>query len=156
MSIQTTYTGMEAGFAGQIANIIPYVTVSKVSEGGYGFGLAVVRGTADNQAKLPSATGQDFQGVSVYTLGAYAQSDDVSAYGDEEVSTVLKKGFIWVITEEAVVPGDDVFFRHTAGAGGTVIGSFRSSADTATADQITGATFESTAGAGEIALIYIS
>ncbi|MCK5603142.1 hypothetical protein KAR91_14770, partial [Candidatus Pacearchaeota archaeon] len=67
---------------------------------------------------------------------------------------IIDLGRIHVVTEQSVVPGDTVFFRHTA-PGAEVIGSFRKDADTANADQIQGASFESTTGAGGIAVIQL-
>jgi hypothetical protein len=66
-----------------------------------------------------------------------------------EEASVLSKGRIWVRVEEAVAPGDGVFFRHTAGGGGSVIGYFRNDADTATCDQVDAARWiKGSAGAG--------
>ena len=49
--------------------------------------------------------------------------------------------------DEAVSAGDPVFFRHTGAAAD--IGKFRNDADTANADAVAGAKFESsTTGAG--------
>ena len=156
MPIQTVYPGdMSAGFEGQIADINPSEIISKVAEGNINFGLAVVRGTSDQQGILPSATGDEFIGVSAYTLAAYASADDESKIEDEKIANLLRRGYIWVKTEQAVVPGNPVFFRHTTGTG-TVIGAFRKDADTAKADAIVGATFESTAAIGGIALIRIA
>lgn len=152
MPVQTAYANIDAAFEGLIADMNPQEVVTKIAEGDVAFGRAVVRGTADDQAILPSATGQALVGVTAYTLGAYAH-DTEDIYADTEEMNVVRSGYVWVITEQAVVPGDSVFFRHTAGAGGTVIGAFRKDVDTASADQIVGATYETTSGAGELALI---
>lgn len=48
----------------------------------------------------------------------------------------LRKGRVWVLAETAMVDGANPFIRFAAGAGGTVLGSFRNSADTATAVQM--------------------
>jgi hypothetical protein len=49
----------------------------------------------------------------------------------------LRKGRAWVYAETAMVDGSNPFIRFATGAGGTVLGSFRNSADTATAAQLT-------------------
>ena len=67
---------------------------------------------------------------------------------------IMKSGRIYALCEDGCVPGDDVFFRHTTGTG-TEIGALRTDADTATADQITGATWETTTAAGEIGIIQL-
>lgn len=118
------------------------------------FGLAVVQGTADNQVKLAVATGGDFRGITVRNLSVSNDSaTGLAAYADGEAVTYRNFGSIVVVAEVAVTKDDPVFFRHTAGAGGTVIGSLRNDADTATADAITGAYFAETAAIGDLVRI---
>lgn len=148
MPVQTSYGNLPVAFNGQIADINPNEIISKVAEGNIGFGYPVVRGTSENQGKIPSATGQKFIGVCAYTLGAYSSSDDVSKVEDTRIANVLRSGYVWVTTEQAVVAGDPVYFVHTA-----TVGKFRKDANTDKADAITGATFETAAGIGELVLI---
>src|SRR3990172_9189666 len=49
---------------------------------------------------------------------------------------IRRQGRIWVFIDETVTPQSPVFVRHTAGAGGTVLGAFRLTADTATAEAV--------------------
>lgn len=158
MGVQDSYTvDHVVGFQGGVVDSSLKNIISKMIEAGpIVAGLAVVRGTGDNQVKLASATGADFMGVTVATTAGQADGSDVFAYETGDASNLLGFGRIYVTCEDGCVPGDTVFFRHTAGAGGTVIGSFRTDADTATADQITNATFESTAGVGELAILQLS
>ena len=157
MSVQTSYTVEHAvGYAGGVVDSSLKNIISKVVEtGSIIAGLAVVRGTGDNQIKLAAATGADFMGVSVNTTAGQADGDDIFAYDANEAINLLGFGRIYVLCENGCVPGDAVFFRHTTGTG-TVIGSFRTDADTATADEILNATFESTAAAGELAILQLS
>ncbi len=95
------------------------------------FGLMVRQGTAAEQLQNFSAAGQDAIGVTVHRHTEKAKTtgtaEEIAASGGK--ADVLRKGRIWVATEEAVAIGDDVFFRHTASGGNTVIGRFRTDAD---------------------------
>lgn len=148
MSVQTTYGNMGKAFAGLLADINPKEVVSKVAEGVISYGYPVVRGTAETQGKIPAGTGGKFLGVCVYTLGGYSSTDNISKVNDKEVANVARSGYIWVTVEQAVVAGDPVYFVHT-----TTVGKFRKDANTNLADAISGATFETAAAIGELALI---
>lgn len=129
------------------------------------FGRAVVRRTTGanvkgKSIKLPDAASQEFQGVSerihsvVDPTNASSNPGAASAFQD---LTAVHEGEMLVDVEEAVTAGDPVFFRHTAGAGGTKLGIFRNDADTASADQVTGAKFTGTStGAGTVAASFNS
>ena len=67
MPIQTAYTNAHLpAYEGQMADLALSNPISKVAEGSdINFGRAVVRGTADKQAVLPSSTGQAFVGITV-------------------------------------------------------------------------------------------
>ena len=124
-----------------------------------GFGIMVRRDVTnpEDQFDVFSATGQDPVGVLVHT---HAQEDptlaDPLGVALLEPASVLRRGRIWVVVEEAVAVGDPVFFRHTAGAGGSEIGAFRNDADTASCDQITNAQWlQGSAGAG-VALLELN
>lgn len=123
-----------------------------VAEGGdIAFGLAVVQGTADNQVKIATATGGTFRGITVRNLSISNDgTTGLAAYAEDAPITYRNFGSIVVVAEVAVSKDDPVYFRHTAGAGGTVLGSLRNDADTATADQITGAFFAESAAIGEL------
>ena len=126
------------------------------------FGLAVTRvagGAADDRpprAALPTGaggiTGGAFLGVAVADV-TLEQLAAAVGYSIDDALTYRRVGRIWVLVEEAVVLGDDVFVRHAAGAGGTQLGAFRTSADTATAAQVPGASFRSIAGIGGLAIV---
>jgi len=121
------------------------------------FGRAVVRGTTvDDSAVLPSAAAQEFVGVVARVhsdVDPLAPTDSVAPF--KKMSAVYQ-GLMLVEVEEAVAAGDPVFFRHTAGAGGTKLGVFRNDADTATADQITGAKFETSTTSAGLAVISLN
>jgi len=157
--VQTAYEAEHApAFEGQRSSLVLTNINSKVAEGNdIAFGRAVVRGTDDNQAQLPSATGEDFMGVTEMTSAWSEREDGEHVYRENQEMNIIDFGDVWVYTEQAVVPGDPVFFRHTAAvAPNDVVGRFRKDADTANADQIPGATFETTAAAGELARIHLT
>ncbi len=52
---------------------------------------------------------------------------------------LLHKGRVWVIPEDSPTVNSAVFCRFSAGAGGSVRGTFRTTADTATAAQVVSA-----------------
>jgi len=67
---------------------------------------------------------------------------------------IIDFGRMYAVCEDGCVPGDDVFFRHTTGTG-TTIGAFRTDDDTNTADQVAGATWETTTSAGGLGIIQL-
>lgn len=66
---------------------------------------------------------------------------------------LMRTGRIWVKVEEAVNNGDQAFARFASGAGGTQLGSFRKSADTATAVALPNAYYRSNALAAGYAVL---
>ncbi len=151
MSVQTAYAlEHEEGFVGQCADLQLTNILSRSVEGAESdFGLGVVRGTADDQCILASATGGSFVGITVRTLAGIADTAGDRKYQVGESANLIDEGVIYAICEDGCVPGDDVFFRHTTGTG-TVIGALRTDADTATADQIANAVWVTITAAGEI------
>jgi hypothetical protein len=160
MPVQTSYTAEHAAaFEGQRANLSLINITSKVVElaAGIPFGRAVVRGTADNQCLLPTATGQDFLGITEMTTAWAENSSDLHLYEQYREANIIDFGEVWVYTEQSVVPGDPVYFRHTAEASPlNVLGRFRKDASTANADLIQGATWETTTAAGGIGKIKLN
>lgn len=123
-----------------------------------GFGIMVRRDATnpEDQFDIFSATGQTPLGVLVHT---HAQQDptlaDPLGVALLETASVLRRGRIWVVVEEAITVGDDVYFRHTAGTG-TEIGAFRNDADTASCDQITNAQWLIGSAAAGVALLELN
>jgi len=155
----TDYSAKHAvAVEGQRANLGLTNITSKVAEDSdIAFGRAVVRGTADNQAKLPGASGQSFLGVTEMTSAWAANASDVHLYAENREMNIIDFGEIWVYTEQSVVPGDSVFFRHTADTAPLdVVGRFRKDLSGGDADQIIGASFETTTAAGGLAKIKIN
>lgn len=113
-------------------------------------------GDADNTVRAPAATGE-VTGFNPRGVTIYEASSPNNPYAIGDVIGLLKRGRIWVATEEAVTPASTPFVRFAAGAGGTVLGAFRASADTATAVALPGAKFVSTqATPGGLVLLEIN
>jgi len=158
LDVRTTagQQGVPFTIANLSANLTLNPVVPNVAPQPIGFGLAVVMnpapGSADDSATLPSGAGQKLAGIAERIHSNVDPTD--AGVGNGQISpgqsmTVGKRGTWLVAVESAVAKGDPVFFRHTAGAGGTVLGAWRNDADTATADAVLQAQFETTTtGAG--------
>lgn len=120
------------------------------------FGVCVVLASNEDEGcQLPDGSGDVPLGV-VVRSEAYARGTELGDTGLKPATTmgVLRKGTIWVATEDAVDPGDAVRVRKVAGVG-EQLGKFRASADSTDCSVLTGATWlTSTSGAG-IALLEV-
>jgi len=157
--VQTSYLAEQvAAFEGQRSDLGLINITSKVAEDGdIPFGRAVVRGTADNQAKLPTTGSQAFMGITEMTTAWSENASNLHLYERYREMNIIDFGLVWVYTEQSVVPGDAVYFRHTADTAPLdVVGRFRKDASGADADLIVGASFESTTAAGGIALVNLN
>lgn len=159
MPVQTSYTAEHiAGFEGQRVDLGLTNITSKVAEAGdIPFGRAIVQGTGDDQGKLPTATGQIFLGITEMTTAWSENASDLHVYQQYREVNIIDFGEIYVYTEQSVVPGDVVYFRHTADTAPLdVVGRFRKDASGGDADLIQGAKFTSTTAAGGIAKIKLN
>jgi hypothetical protein len=160
--IQTSYSyDMVVAFAGQLADLNDNESRSGNLEGAINipFGIGLKKGAADDGYIVPTLIGDICVGISVHThaidtIGLSGLSPTTAGIQPGEVFTVLRRGYIWVKVEEAVNRGDPVYMRYAAGAGGTILGSFRKSADTATASLVKGAQYMSTALAAGYAVLF--
>jgi len=144
--VPTTYTDeTPIGLPGNIATGEPNDRSTRVIETGSGavaFGVAVVAGTADQTAKLPTATGQDFVGVACVDKNIpVGNGEDQYVAGDNAL--VLYRGCVYVTVSEAVAYRDPVAFNFTTGAFGTT--------DDATTDLVANGVWESSAASGQVA-----
>jgi hypothetical protein len=147
MATQTSYDLHPAiGFPGQIANPSQFQNVDSAfvePSAGLAPGLAVIRGTADNQAAALTSGGE-ILGVTVARAAR-----ETADFAENEVVGVMTKGRIYVEVENAVSAGAQAYARHdSSGAGGNTVGAFRSDADTASARLFPGVFVTSTSGAG--------
>jgi len=155
---QTVYSiNQAAAQAGQLYDLGENDVVSAVDHNeAVPFGVAVVQGAQDNECKLPASAGDMAKvlGVSllVQTKEQSLLTSIVNNPAGSDIS-VLRKGRVWVQVEEAVQAFSPVFVRFAAGAGGSQLGAFRASADTASAGQVDGCAFRSSAVSGGFAVV---
>ena len=86
----------------------------------------------------------------------HAHEIQTTGIPDDGMVSIVSKGQIYMITEQAVTPADPVFVRfNAAGATGTTpaVGQVRKDADTAKADAVTSARFMGVAAAGALVLV---
>jgi hypothetical protein len=90
-----------------------------------------------------SVTLADFEGIALYdhsmVPNVVPSQDQTAEYHDADTVSVMRKGAIWVETEDACSAGGDVYVRVAASGANTQLGAFRSDADSANAVAVTGA-----------------
>jgi len=155
---QLTYpTDLVIGIAGQAADTGAIDVISRASEEAVAFpyGCAVVAGTDPDVQALLASGAADLLGVAMHS---HAAENDIAAADsvlDGRMFNVLRDGRIYVVVEEAVTPASTVFVRISAGGGGSQLGAFRASADTATALACAGARYLTSAGIAGVAVLEI-
>ncbi len=142
----------DANYIGQIdtAQISNEVTAKLVNSNA-AFGLGLVATTNANEAALPSVTGGRMIGVSTRKHSVSSVYNDANGVGYTENGGIAinNLGYIIAQVELPVVKGTNVFLRHTLNGATTLVGAFRSDADTANADEVTNVKFaESVTGTG--------
>ena len=160
---QTTYSrNFEAAFAGMLGDsgdhrIGSYLNVEG-SDIPAGILVALV---GEGQAELVEATGDLLAGGVLKTFArdpgdASGALSGTAVIKSGHMMPVLEEGAVWLLGEEAMAVGDDVFVRFAAGAGGSQLGAVRNDADTASARQVLGArVLKASTGAGPV-LVYLS
>jgi hypothetical protein len=159
--IQTTYGyDFPVGFAGQLAGQNDAEIVSGVLEGAVNipFGVGLKKGASDDGYVLPAGGGDLIEGIAIHSHSRDNQGSATMVPATAGVLVtqgfnVLRRGNCYVLVEEAVSAHDPVYCRYAAGGGGSQLGSFRKSADTATAGLVKGAKYLTSAGAGGIAKV---
>ena len=151
MTVQTSYErNIDAAFEGLLGDRNPKILVTKIVEAadGINFGRAVSRGT--NKAKQVLLGAADFVGITYRSLEREVQargSTDIK-YTDKDECGVLQNGYIWLRTTNACDAGDQVKVNTTTGV-------FGSGAKGNGEVNLDGATWESKAAAGGLALLYL-
>ena len=120
------------------------------------YGIAVIEGTLDEEMLAVTNAAQPLLGVTVHSHANEVGADDLNLIDPDKMGNVLSHGTIFVQVEDAVVKGDAPFVRVVAGGGGSLLGAFRSDADTASARAMTLARFVTSAGAGGFAVLEFS
>lgn len=158
---QLSYTkNMAAAIAGMMVDARMHAVKESYVQGEASaeipFGVGIVEGAAgangtNNKGLLPVDATSVFAGILLFQQN-YAKDVELGSVGLKPFApmTVVRKGLIWVIVEDAVAKDATPFMRHTPnGAGKLQKGAFRSDADTANAIKLRGCVFRSsTSGAG--------
>lgn len=144
-TVQSSYVAtMPAYTLGQVSRTGLQDTITRECEpaGGIGFGLAVVQGTADHQAKLGAAG--VFIGITVKDITLDSSRSD--KYAQYDSMAVLTKGVIAVTAGEDVVAGDVVYRTSTGTLNKTSSGN----------TLIANARWETTTASGAVGLLRLS
>lgn len=150
-------------YEGKLATYEPAIVLTGLNKSAavIAFGKGVVRGSADGQVILPTATGQTFMGIAVETNTIEKRPDySIDAAGKmgwpvNYDMSFCRRGVIVVPVDSDCVQGGAVYCIHTASAGQTP-GHFRKDANTDKADLVPNAVFWKTLGAAGIGLIRIN
>lgn len=163
--MQLTYPlNMKKAFAGMLADSGFTDKLSGAAQETIPFGCAVLKGTADDQVKLPAVSGDValIRGIALHTF-AITNHPEVTlpSYVQYDAVSYIHKGRVYVQVEEAVAPGDAVFVRY----GGTAPlqkGAFRKTTVSGEAAQLSDgsmgskAKWLSSAGIGEFAVLEVN
>jgi hypothetical protein len=151
MSAQTSYDiRQDKAYAGLIYAQAPHDIVSRAVEtaGGIAFGVAVTRGTDADKQIVPAASA-DFLGITIRSLEKEGGTAGAIQWNAKETAGVMRSGYIWAVCPTGCVPGDAVNY-----ADGT--GVLDSGAAGAGSTSLDGASWETTAVAGELAVVRLS
>jgi hypothetical protein len=160
MSQTTIPYPLPIGFAGQLADtldndVLSYVSAEVSLE--MPFGIMVAKGTGDFDGILPVSSGSVPVGVLVHAhVYDNGPNGELGTLGlkPKTALNILRRGRIYVLVEEAVVALDRAYIRYAAGSGGSQLGTFRKSADSATALDVTKkCQYLTSASAGGLALL---
>ena len=118
-NVQTAYSSsIIRGIEGGLADLNPKRIVTGLVEetNGISFGLGVIRGTAGDQVKLPSASGDLLRGVSIHSHTVANDANDVAVFADTDAASILREGEIYVKPEQATTRDAAAFCRYQEGA----------------------------------------
>ena len=137
----------EAAYEGQVRDMGAADIVSKLTDEVVEFGRAVVRGAHDNSIAVPASTEDDFAGITVRMTAWDNDASGSAAYPAGKEASVIRKGRVWVRCWDGCVPGDSVYVIADTGE--------LSSSSYESGEQYVGATWETTAAAGELAVVQL-
>lgn len=151
MSAQLSYSiNQAAAYAGGLYSLAPADLVSRAVEtvAGVGFGLAVSRGT--DKSSQVTLGGTDFLGVSVRDLGREgAVNTGAIQYNENDAAAIMRSGYVWANCVSGCTAGNAVKYVQATGA-------LDAGAPGAGETAITGATWETTAAAGALAVLRLA
>lgn len=140
--IESTIDGAAGDFTITGSNTTATTLVAQGQQIGFGRGVCFDERSSKNQAvRLPrqssDVTSLLFRGVTV--ADNYAKIANAGAFKANVELPVMRKGFLLVKVEEAVVKGDQPYVRYAAG--GLGLGAFRKSTGTSEAAALPSAVF---------------
>lgn len=155
MAVQTNYPDTQpAAVAGAQATMIPATVISRTVEGAaIPFGRAVKQGTADKGCALFGSGDTVVLGISLLDRSASGQTVSggqvtgrtPDTFGVGESARVITKGDVWVVAAVQVAAGQPVYVRPSNG-------DFQPT-NANSAVQIAGARWDTSAGAGALAVV---
>ena len=131
--------GQDKAVVGMKADSTVDVIDSFAAEGAIGVGKAVERGTDPAKQVKASVTASKVIGIAIFEN----KVDETPLYPDEYAVPVCTFGDVWVEVSESVTAGAAVYLS-TAGAWGSSTGS-----------AVSGMTYLTSAGSGELAIVRI-
>lgn len=161
---QTAYNDLIDGqhfYEGQLIYAEPaYIFTGYNEQGGIiPFGRAVVKGTNDEDLRLPAAAADVFQGIAFLSDtfekrdGYSVDADENFGYPDQYTVSRVKRGTVAVRIDGPVTKGQPAYWRHTA-AGAQRAGTF--SATAADSTLIPNSSFDASGVAGDIVPLSIN
>lgn len=152
---QLDYNEMAAAVKGGLGDSGFTDKVGAVSAADQEFGMGLQM-LSTGLVALPSAVDQVFAGVTIQQQLPIQRATGEATYEAEQEISLLKKGRIWVYSEQAVNPTLAVFWRHTLNVT-LVPGDFRVDIDTANATDISAfARWVSVTAAAGLALLEVN
>lgn len=163
MAVQTSYSSsMTGAFAGLLYGDNNYCVAmyNNESSAEIAFGRAVMFGSATDpySAKLPVAETAIIAGIVAHSHN-YVVTTELGTTGLKVgvVMNVLRRGRIWVVTEDACVPGDRIYVRGVAGGDPEFLGGIVPADDsTDTVVSTVNGMYLTAAAAGALALIEVN
>jgi len=158
MSPQLDYNDQEniPAVKGGIADSAFHDIVGRNAAVDVNFGLGLVATAVEGVVALPAAVGNKFLGIAIQSLKDIPRSTGIALYEIDEEFPMMKKGRIWVHSEQAVNPTLAVFLRHTTSTT-EVPGDFRVDIDTDKGIDVSAvASWVSTTAAAGLALLEIN
>lgn len=115
MAIQTAYSAtLVKGYHGQVADMrLTDILTRECEDATLGFGLAVIKGTGDEQVKVGAAG--TFVGLTVRDPSLPPSAANQDKYLDGDAVAVMQKGAMW-ITAPATITAGEAVYRTAAGA----------------------------------------
>ena len=155
---QTTYNETpDVAVAGLIDGLVPRTVETSVNKtaAAIPFGVAV-KESAEQSCILPAAAADKLLGVVCHEHLEATSSTGSAGVPVNKAASILRKGRIHVVVENAINRGADVYVRHTAnGSGKLQCGAFRADADSGNCRRVMGArVITGTSGAG-VALVEV-